>query len=178
MAFDPARAARGALAGAAAAGLWAVQQPLDRRLFGVDYDDTELLGKLVTRSRAWPAAGLAMHLANGAVFGAVYATVQRRLTLPTWARGPALALGEHLVSWPFVAVTDRRHPAREDLPALGTSGRAFALATWRHLLFGFVLGEVERRLNAADGDDLLAYQQAASSNGHGNIEHAVIGVDS
>ena len=42
---------------------------------------------------------------------------------------------------------DRVHPARSDLPQLWGSGRAFAQATWRHVLFGFVLGELERRLN-------------------------------
>ena len=66
MAIDRARTARGALAGAVAAGVWAAQQPLDQKLFGVKYDDTELLGKAVTRRRAWPVVGLAMHLANGA----------------------------------------------------------------------------------------------------------------
>ena len=59
----------GALAGAVAAGVWAAQQPLDKRVFGSDYDDVELLGKLVTRDSAWQAAGLAIHLANGAAFG-------------------------------------------------------------------------------------------------------------
>ena len=39
----------------------------------------------------------------------------------------------------------RVHPA--DLPQLWGSGRAFAQATWRHVLFGLVLGELERRLN-------------------------------
>jgi hypothetical protein len=42
MAIDGARTGRGALAGAAAAGVWALQQPLDQRVFGVRYDDTEL----------------------------------------------------------------------------------------------------------------------------------------
>ena len=34
------RTLRGALAGAAAAAVWAVQQPLDRRVFDFPYDDT------------------------------------------------------------------------------------------------------------------------------------------
>ena len=46
MAFDATRTLRGALAGAAAAAVWAAQQPLDKRVFGVDYDDAELLGRL------------------------------------------------------------------------------------------------------------------------------------
>jgi hypothetical protein len=174
MAIDRDRAARGGLAGAVAAGVWAVQQPLDQRVFGVAYDDTELLGKLVTRGPAWPPVGLAMHLANGAAFGAVYAIASRRVPLPAWARGPAAALAEHLGSWPLVLVSDRAHPARDDLPTLGTDARAFAQATWRHLLFGVVLGELERRLNGDDEDD-AAYERVVSTNGHGNIEHAITG---
>jgi hypothetical protein len=175
MAFDPARTARGALAGAVAAGVWALQQPLDQRVFGVRYDDTELLGKAVTRSRAWPVVGLALHLGNGALFGAVYAGVSPHLPLPAWARGPAAGLGEHLASWPLVLVTDHVHPARDDLPTLGTSGAAFAQATWRHLLFGTVLGALERRLNSEPGDDEPSFAAVASTNGHGNIEHAITG---
>jgi hypothetical protein len=175
MAIDRTRTARGALAGAVAAGVWALQQPLDQRVFGVRYDDTELLGKAVTRGRAWPAVGIAMHLANGAVFGAVYAGVSRRVPLPSWARGPAAGLGEHVASWPLVLLTDRVHPARDDLPTLGTSAAAFAQATWRHLLFGIVLGELERRLNDEPDDDLPSYEHVVSTNGHGNIEHAITG---
>ncbi len=172
MAIDQARTLRGALAGTVAAGVWAVQQPLDVRVFGVRYDDTELLGKAMTRGPAWPAVGAAMHLVNGALFGAVYANVAPRVPLPSWARGPAAGLTEHLVSWPLVALTDRFHPAREDLPTLWGSGAAFAQATWRHLIFGLVLGEVERRLNPPRDDEVPAYEHVVSSNGHGNIEHA------
>jgi hypothetical protein len=175
MAIDRSRTARGALAGAVAAGVWAAQQPLDMRVFGVRYDDTELLGKAVTRGRAWPVVGLALHVANGAVFGAVYANVARRVPLPSWARGPAAGLSEHVSSWPLVVVTDRIHPARDELPTLGTSGAAFAQATWRHLLFGVVLGELERRFNDEPGDDPASYEHVVSTNGHGNIEHAIPG---
>src|SRR3954462_1317736 len=146
MPFDRARTARGALAGAVAAGVWAAQQPLDKRVFGVAYDDTELLGKAVTRGRAWPAVGLALHVANGALFGAVYASVARRVPLPSWARGPAAGLGEHLRPWPGVRGPDRVPPAGDEVPTLGTSAAAFAQATWGRLLFGIVLGELERRL--------------------------------
>src|SRR4051812_49632376 len=66
----------GALAGAIAAGVWAAQQPLDKRVFESSYDDVELLGKLVTRGDGWPAAGLALHAGNGAVFGAVYSQLR------------------------------------------------------------------------------------------------------
>jgi hypothetical protein len=72
-------------------------------------------------------------------------------------------------------VTDRIHPARDDLPPLGTSGAAFAQATWRHLLFGVVLGELERRLNDEPGDGPSPYGHAVTTNGHGNIDHAITG---
>jgi hypothetical protein len=173
MAVDSAQTLRGALAGAVAAGVWAAQQPADRRVFGVPYDDTELLGKLVTRRAAWAPVGAVMHLANGAAFGALYANVAPRLPLPSWGRGPAAALAEHLATWPLTAVSDRLHPARDDLPRLATSGRAFAQATWRHLLFGVVLGELERRLNAPPDPELPAFEHAAGTNGHGAFEPAL-----
>jgi hypothetical protein len=164
--------ARGALAGAVAAGVWAAQSPLDARVFGVPYLDQELLGKLVTRGRGWLPVGVALHVANGALFGAAYAHVARRLPGPPWARGALAGLAEHLATWPFVPLVDRHHPARGELPALATEPRAFAQATWRHLLFGALLGSLERRLNPPPAPP-LAYEPVVSSNGHGNIERAV-----
>jgi hypothetical protein len=163
------RSARGALAGAAAAAVWAAQQPLDRRVFGVAYDDTELLGRWVVQSRGWQPAGVGLHLANGALFGVLYANVAPVLPVPPALRGPLAGLAEHLATWPGTALVARVHPARADLPQLWGSGRAFAQATWRHLLFGFVLGELERRLNpphTGPVDDVVV-----SSNGHGSVEH-------
>lgn len=146
------RRTRGAVAGAIAAAVWAAQQPLDKRAFRFPFDDVELLGKAVTRGRGWRLAGTAMHVANGAAFGALYsALAPRAKRLPPWSRGPAIALGEHLLTWPATAITDRHHPARAELPRLRRSPRAFAQATWRHLLFGVVLGELERRGRAPQG---------------------------
>jgi len=170
---DVGKTARGALAGAVAAGVWAAQSPLDQRVFGVPYLDQELLGKAVTRGRAWHAVGLALHVLNGALFGAGYAAVAPRLPLAPWARGPAAGLVEHVVSWPLTVLVDRHHPARDELPALAGDPRAFAQATWRHLLFGVVLGEAERRLNASAAPPAQDAERAISSNGHGDIEHAV-----
>ena len=51
------RSLNGAIAGGLAAAVWAAQQPLDKRVFGVEYDDIELLGKAVTRGAEWPAVG-------------------------------------------------------------------------------------------------------------------------
>lgn len=144
MALDLRRSRRGALAGAAAAGVWALQQPLDIRVFGVPYDDTELLGKFATRTRAWRPAGIGIHLAFGAGVGAAYAAVASDLPVRAWARGPLFALTEHLVTWPGTRLLPAVHPAAADFPILWGDHAAFAQATWRHLLFGAVLGTLER----------------------------------
>ena len=164
----------GALAGALAAAIWAAQQPLDKRLFGSEYDDVELLGKLVTRDSGWPAAGLAIHLANGAAFGAAFTLLRPFIPGPPQAAGAAAALTEHVATWPLTRLVDRHHPGRSELESLAGNRRAFAQAAWRHLLFGLVLGELERRLNPEDRFEPLE-QVPVSSNGHGNIEHAAAG---
>jgi len=171
MVIDRAKTVRGAVAGAVAAGVWAAQQPIDKLVFGFDYDDTELLGKSITRGPAWPVVGIGMHLGNGAIIGAAYATLAPRLPLPSWSRGPIVALTEHVASWPLTLAVDRVHPARDELPRLAGSWRAFAQATWRHLLFGVVMGELERRLNAPPDDEIPSYEHLVSSNGHGQLEH-------
>jgi hypothetical protein len=171
MSIDRARTIRGALAGAVAAGVWAAQMPLDKRAFGSDFDDVALLGKALTRGRAWPLAGWALHLQNGALFGAVYANLAPHTPLPSWARGPAAALAENFATWPLVAFTDRLHPAREELPAAFANPRALAQSTWRHLVFGVLLGELERRLNTRESAEVPDYARMVSSNGHGRSEH-------
>jgi hypothetical protein len=163
---------RGALAGALAAGVWAAQIPLDKRVFGSDFDDIELLGKAATRGRAWPLAGWALHLQNGALFGAAYANLAPRLPLPSWARGPMAATMENFATWPLMALADSFHPARKEMASIFANPRALAQSTWRHLLFGVVLGEVERRLNAEAAAEVPSYEHVMSSNGHGNLEHA------
>ena len=104
---------RSALAGATAATLWGLQEPLDKRLFRCDYSDVAVLGKAVTRGAAWPAVGLGVHAVNGAVFGLVFYEVKRRVSL-----------GE------------------SGVPSLLANRRAFGQATWRHALFGAVLGRL------------------------------------
>lgn len=173
MAVDRTRTLRGAFAGAAAAAVWAAQQPLDQRVFDCDYDDVELLGRLVTSGRAAYPIGLAMHIANGAVFGAVYANASRGIPLPGALRGPLAGLAEHLATWPGTAALHRVHPAGAEFPQLWGSGRAFAQATWRHLLFGTVMGELERRLNPPDSEPQPIDPAAAASNGHGHAEYVV-----
>jgi hypothetical protein len=174
MGIDYSKTLRGAIAGALAASVWAAQMPLDKRAFGSDFDDVALLGKAVTRGEAWPAAGWALHLQNGALFGAVYANLAPRLPLPSWARGPVAASAENVITWPLTALTDRLHPARKELPTLFANPRAFAQSTWRHLLFGVLLGEIERHLNAQEPVGAAPPPMPiASTNGHGTLEHAI-----
>lgn len=171
--IDRTRTLRGAVAGAVAAGVWALQQPLDKAIFESAYDDVELLGKAVTRGGSWYPVGLAMHLQNGAMFGAVYANLAPLVPLPGALRGVAAAMVENFGLWPLGRVTDRLHPARRDLPPLTGNRRALAQATWRHLLFGAVLGELERRLNAEPEPVPPGPETQFSTNGHGSLENAV-----
>jgi hypothetical protein len=131
--------ARAAAAGVAGTLVWAALEPLNRRLLRHDYSDVALLGKGVTRSRAWPVAGLALHAANGAVFGLVYAEVRKRRGVGALQ----LALAEHVALFPLGWVADRVHPARGE-PGLAKlfSGRAFVQATLRHAVFGLVLAHL------------------------------------
>lgn len=165
------RSLGGALAGAVAAGVWAAQQPLDQRAFRSGYDDVELLGKALTRDREWPVVGLALHVQNGAALGAVYAQLKPFLPGPPVVRGMLTGLGEHVALWPLTRLVDSYHPARRDLEPLTGNARAFAQATWRHALFGALLGVIEHRLNADPGAEPPPVP--VSSNGHGDIEVAV-----
>jgi hypothetical protein len=167
------RTLNGALAGAVAAAVWAAQQPLDKRLFRSGYDDVELLGKLVVRDSSWPLAGWALHIQNGAIFGAVYSQLRAFIPGPAPTRGIVASMAEHAALWPLGGLVDRHHPARSELVPLAGNRRVLAQATWRHLLFGVVMGELERRLNPADANEPL--EVPVSSNGHGNIEHAAVG---
>jgi hypothetical protein len=173
MAFDRTRTVRGALAGSVAAAVWAAQQPLDKRVFGVDYDDAELLGRFVARGRSGYAAGLGLHILNGAAFGAAYAQVAPALPGRPWARGPLAGLAEHLATWPALALS-ARVPALDTLPPLWGSWPAFAQATWRHLLFGAVLGELERRLNPPPAEAEPMDDATAATNGHGAPEFLAV----
>jgi hypothetical protein len=167
------RSLRGAIAGAVAATIMALEQPLDKRLFESDYDEVELLGKLVTRGDEWQAVGFAMHVQNGAIFGAVYAEIKPFLPGPAVVRGLLAALVENTALWPGVALVDRFHPARKDLPRLSGNRRAFAQTTFRHAVFGIVLGLLENVLNDRSADE--PPEVPVSQNGHGNIERAVAG---
>jgi hypothetical protein len=128
---------RAAAAGATATLAWAAVEPFDKRVFGNDYSDVALLGKAVTRSRAWPLAGLTLHMANGAVFGLVYSELRKRRHVGALR----LALVEHAVLFPLGYLVDRAHPAHGEAGVVRVfSLRAFGQATLRHAVFGAVLG--------------------------------------
>ena len=103
-----------ALAGAAAAAVWGLLEPLDRRLFRCDYSDVALLGG--------GTRGFAIHMANGAAFG----LVARRLRIDPLA----FALAEHAVLWPLMRLVE---------PEVERNPRAYVQGVFRHALFGFLL---------------------------------------
>jgi len=136
--------ARAAAAGAAAATVWGLQEPLDQRVFRCDYSDIALLGKAVTRGPAWRATGFAVHALNGAIFGLAFDGPRRRLGVDSRKLALAAALAEHLGLYPLCYFVDRYHPARGErgIPPLFGNPRAFVQATWRHVLFGLLLGRL------------------------------------
>ncbi len=123
--------------------MWALQEPIDQRLFRYEYSDVALLGKFVTRGPGWWNAGFAVHVGNGAAFGLAFGEARRRFELDPRRLALGMALAEHLVLFSLGAVVDRYHPARGEpgLPPIFTA-RAFAQATWRHALFGWILGRL------------------------------------
>jgi hypothetical protein len=116
---------RAALAGAAATTVWGLQERLDRRVFRCAYSDVDLLGRGNRR------LGYAVHAANGALFGVAFDAVRRRVDVPQRPLAVGLALAEHAALWPLIGLVDS---------ALVRSPRAFAQSTWRHALFGALLG--------------------------------------
>ncbi|MDQ3669612.1 MAG: hypothetical protein M3377_04930 [Actinomycetota bacterium] len=130
---------RGMVAGIAAAAVWAAAEPLAGRIFGTPYySDLRLLGRSVTRGRLSEPIGLALHLANGAAFGAAF----ERAGGCGWKQGLLAAELENLGLWPGMALVDRLHPDRKSgaWPALFTNGRVFLYEAAVHALFGAVLG--------------------------------------
>ncbi len=124
--------------------MWALAEPIDQQLFRFPYSDVALLGKAVMRGRAWRPIGFALHAGNGAVAGVIFREVDRRIGGSRRRNALAFALAESVALYPLTLLTDRLHPARgePDLPQLAHSKRAFAQATFRHALFGVVLGRL------------------------------------
>jgi hypothetical protein len=137
---------RSALSGAAAALVWGALERIDMRALRNDYSDVAVLGKLVTRTSAWPIVGIALHAANGAAFGIAFEEARRRTSLPPRRLALGLALAEHVALFPLAYLVDRKHPARGQA-GVGRlfNGRGFAQATVRHALFGVLLGRLASR---------------------------------
>jgi hypothetical protein len=128
-------------AGALAALVWGALEPLDRRIFRHDYSDIAVLGKAITQGPGWRPLGLAIHALNGAIFGAVYYEVARRVRRDPRRLALELALLEHVALFPLGTLVDRYHPARGEPGVVRLfSVPAFAQATVRHALFGAALG--------------------------------------
>ena len=128
-----------------AAAAWALAEPAVARVFRppAGYSDVRLLGAVLTRaSGRWRTAGLAAHLANGAVFGALFA----RAGGHGWRQGLAAAEAENIAFWPGMAVLDRVHPDRRNAvwPPLVGNRRVFAYEAAVHAVFGVVLGALVR----------------------------------
>jgi hypothetical protein len=118
---------RAAAAGAVAATVWGLLEPVDRRLFRCDYSDVELVGFGDRR------LGFVVHAANGAAFGLVFDAARRRVPIDERRLALGLALAEHVALWPLLAVVDRR---------VAASPRGFAQGAFRHAVFGLVLGRL------------------------------------
>lgn len=134
---------RGAAAGAAAAAAWTASEPLLRRLCGTTYSNARLLGRFATRGSAWPVAGVALHVVNGAAFGAAF----DRLGFRGVKAGILAAEVENTLAWPAMAIVDRTHPDRRDgtWPPLVRSPRVAAQEVVGHAIFGAVLGALAGR---------------------------------
>ena len=145
------RHVRAAAAGAAAATVWGLLEPLDVKLFRSDYRDVALLGKLVTSGRHWKAAGYALHAVNGALFGLGFEAVRGRSGIGPRRLAVGLALAENVVLYPLGIVADRKHPRRgERHLAPLWSRRVFAQETFRHVVFGLVLGSLVGSARSGD----------------------------
>jgi hypothetical protein len=112
---------RAALAGAIAATVWGLQEPLDRRVFRCDHSDVRLVG------------GLPLHVLNGALFGLAFETVRKRTRVDKRRLAIGLAVAEHTALWPVLGLF---------APDVAKSPRAFAQGVYRHVLFGYVLGRL------------------------------------
>ena len=131
---------RGAAAGAIAAAAWAAGEPALGRLVRTP---TPMCDRSAgSRNRAWPMAGAALHLVNGAAFGPAYELAGLRGV----KAGITAAEAENLAFWPAFAVLDRVHPHRRDgswPPLLRRRIAPYEVIV--HALFGSILGALVRR---------------------------------
>ena len=134
---------RGAFAGITAAAAWIAAEPVLQRAFGThSYSVVRLLGRPLAR-RHWRPAGIALHLANGALAGVAF----QRSGLRGWKAGVVAFQLEGVATWPGMALADRLHPDRgePDWPSLFRNARVLGHEAAGHAVFGFVLGLLLRR---------------------------------
>jgi hypothetical protein len=133
--------ARAAAAGIAAAAVWAAAEPLLRRLFSTPYSDVRLLGRPLSR-RHWRAAGLTLHLANGAAAGVFC----QRIGLRRAKHVVPLFQAENVAVWPLMIAVDRWHPDRRSgaWPPLLRNPCVFGQEVVAHAIVGVVLGALLR----------------------------------
>ena len=79
---------------------------------------------------------------TGPSFGLAYELATRRTCWDRRRLAVGMALAEHAALYPLSGLVDRYHPARGEpgVPPILRSPRAFGQATWRHYLFGRLLG--------------------------------------
>jgi hypothetical protein len=125
-----------------AAATWAAAEPLAQRVFRTPYSDVRALGAPFSK-RHWRAAGLAIHLANGAAAGLAF----ERLGLRGWKAGVLAFEAETVATWPLMTLVDRLHPDSRSgaWPPFRRNGRVFAQELAVHAVFGAVLGSLVRR---------------------------------
>jgi hypothetical protein len=131
-----------ALAGAAAAAAWVATEPVTRRLAGGTHRELRLISGTLAGERGGDSLGWAVHLANGAAFGAAF----RRLGGHGLVRAVAAAQAENMVLWPGMAIVDRIHPDVRSgaWPKLFTDPGTIAQEIAGHVVFGVVLGALVR----------------------------------
>ncbi|MDX6547501.1 MAG: hypothetical protein QOG33_1051 [Gaiellales bacterium] len=132
------RTLRAAAAGTVAAAAWVAVEPALRRSFGGPHRELRLVGRLLAPERAWLPVGVAVHLANGALFGITFDRLGGR-----GVRSAVFAAQvENAVLWPAMAIVDRLHPDVRSgaWPPLARNPRVIAQELAGHAVFGVVLG--------------------------------------
>jgi hypothetical protein len=132
------RTARAAAAGVVAAAAWVAVEPALRRSFGGPHRELRLVGRMLAPESAWLPVGVAVHLANGALFGIVFNRLGGR-----GVRSAVIAAQvENALLWPAMAAVDRLHPdVRSGVwPPLARNPRVIAQEVAGHAVFGAVLG--------------------------------------
>jgi hypothetical protein len=137
----------GIVSGLAGGAAFAAVMKLDIALSGEPVDDFRLLAAFGPLRGKWRIVGPAIHAANSASLGALFALTSDRLRGPGWRRGLTFALIENTVLWPVIIVLDRVHPAIRsgDLPPYNRLW-PFIAENVRHAAFGIALGAVYERL--------------------------------